>query len=82
MDEINHEEGDITCLLKSFWGECFYLGGLGGVPFVGHTGFGAYAHHGTSVACSLFHLFESSGLQSELVFIWTLGFIFKLLFRL
>ena len=53
VDEINHEEDDITCLLKSFWGECFYLGGLGGVPFVGRTGFGAYAHHGTSMQCCL-----------------------------
>ncbi len=45
VDEINHEEDDITCLLKSSWGECFYLGGLAGVPFVGKTGFGAFSHH-------------------------------------
>eukprot|EP00047_Mylnosiga_fluctuans_P006159 m.245222 g.245222 ORF g.245222 m.245222 type:complete len:327 (-) comp14632_c0_seq1:41-1021(-) len=45
VDEINHEDDDITCLLKSFWGECFYLGGLAGVPFVGKTGFSAFSHH-------------------------------------
>ena len=44
-DEINHEEGDITDELIKHFGEIFYLGGLGGIPFSGKTGFGAYASH-------------------------------------
>jgi hypothetical protein len=32
-------------LMKSRWGENFALGGLAGLPFVGKSGFGAYAHH-------------------------------------
>jgi len=31
--------------LKEFWGECFYMGGLGGIPFIGKVGFGAYSAH-------------------------------------
>ena len=56
VDEINHEHGDITDLLISNWGECFYMGGLGGLPFVGKTGFAAYSHH-APVNGNLFILF-------------------------
>jgi hypothetical protein len=31
--------------LKEYWGECFYMGGLGGIPFVGEVGIGAYCSH-------------------------------------
>ncbi|CAB9500553.1 Inherit from NOG: Low-co2 inducible protein [Seminavis robusta] len=44
-DEINHEPGDITNLFTEYLGEVFHLGGLGGIPFTGKTGFGAYSHH-------------------------------------
>lgn len=44
-DEINHEDGDITHVLRQHFGTHFSLGGLAGIPFSGKTGFGAYAHH-------------------------------------
>lgn len=44
-DEINHEPGDITNLFTEYFGEVFHLGGLGGIPFTGKTGFAAYSHH-------------------------------------
>jgi hypothetical protein len=44
-DEVNAESGDLTELMKSRWGESFGLGGLAGLPFVGKSGFTAYAHH-------------------------------------
>jgi hypothetical protein len=44
-DEINHHSGSINRRLADFWGACFYMGGLGGLPFVGKVGFGAYSHH-------------------------------------
>jgi len=44
-DEVNHEPGDVVDLMKSRWGEKFELGGLAGLPFVGKSGFTAYAHH-------------------------------------
>jgi hypothetical protein len=45
-DEINHEEGDVSTLFASFFGEeCFHLSGLSGIPFTGKTGFGAFSHH-------------------------------------
>jgi hypothetical protein len=31
--------------LRHYWGECFYMGGLGGIPFIGKVGFGAFSHH-------------------------------------
>mmetsp|Transcript_51902 Transcript_51902/g.113014 ORF Transcript_51902/g.113014 Transcript_51902/m.113014 type:complete len:443 (-) Transcript_51902:207-1535(-) len=44
-DEVNSRPGEMVELMKNRWGECFTLGGLGGVPFTGKAGFGAYAHH-------------------------------------
>jgi len=44
-DEINHEEGGLSDLFTTYMGEVFQLGGLGGLPFPGKTGFGAYAAH-------------------------------------
>lgn len=44
-DEINHEEGDITDLFTKYCGEVFHMGGLGGIPFTGKVGFGAFSHH-------------------------------------
>jgi len=47
-DEINHEKGDLSDIMKEYWavkGEVFPMGGIGGVPFVGKTGFGAFSAH-------------------------------------
>ena len=44
-DEINHEDNDITNKLRSHFNSVFSLGGLGGIPFAGKTGFHAYADH-------------------------------------
>merc|ERR1719401_1224618 len=44
-DEINNEKGDLADVMKEYWGECFPLGGIGGAPFVGKTGFKAFSHH-------------------------------------
>ena len=44
-DEINHERGDVTHLFTNYLGEVFHLGGLGGIPFTGKSGFAAYSHH-------------------------------------
>lgn len=48
-DEVNYKEGELIELMSKRWGEIFQLGGLGGVPFVGKAGFGAYAHHAAEV---------------------------------
>ena len=45
VDEINHFDTSLNSRLKNFWGECFYMGGLGGIPFIGKVGFGAYCAH-------------------------------------
>ena len=34
-DEINHEVDGLPSLMEKTWGEVFYMGGLGGVPFCG-----------------------------------------------
>ncbi|KAK3269280.1 hypothetical protein CYMTET_22272 [Cymbomonas tetramitiformis] len=44
-DEINNEKGNLSSLMAEHWGECFPMGGIGGVPFVGKTGFMAFSHH-------------------------------------
>ncbi len=44
-DEINHEADGLPELLAKELGAKFHMGGLGGVPFTGQTGFVAYSHH-------------------------------------
>jgi hypothetical protein len=44
-DEINHDDGDITDIFREHFDGVFSLGGLGGIPFSGKTGFAAYAAH-------------------------------------
>jgi len=44
-DEVNSKPGEIVDLFKNHYGENFALGGLGGIPFTGRAGFGAYSHH-------------------------------------
>ncbi len=45
VDEINHMDTSLNNRLRHYWGECFYMGGLGGIPFIGKVGFGAFSHH-------------------------------------
>lgn len=44
-DEINRQKGALADIMKEYWGECFPMGGIGGAPFVGKTGFSAFSHH-------------------------------------
>ena len=47
-DEINHLDAGLPKLLQTQWGtdgQVFHMGGLGGLPFTGSTGFGAFAAH-------------------------------------
>merc|ERR1712130_1028553 len=38
-DEINNEDGDLSRLLAEEWGEVYHMGGIGGFPFIGTSGF-------------------------------------------
>jgi len=44
-DEINGDRGHLTALMTKYYGRTFALGGIGGLPYVGKTGFGAFSHH-------------------------------------
>jgi len=44
-DEINNEKGQISELLSKYYGKVFPMGGIGGAPYVGKTGFGAFSAH-------------------------------------
>jgi hypothetical protein len=44
-DEINNKKEGTLDQMTKYWGEQFPLGGLGGVPLVGKTGWGAFSHH-------------------------------------
>jgi len=44
-DELNNMKGQLTTLMADYFGPVFPMGGLGGVPFVGKTGFGAFSGH-------------------------------------
>ena len=44
-DEINNEPGDLSQLMTTYFGNCFPMGGIGGAPYVGKTGFGAFSGH-------------------------------------
>lgn len=44
-DEINSESGDMADQLRSYFGKVFPMGGIGGAPFAGKTGFAAFSHH-------------------------------------
>merc|ERR1719440_2690722 len=44
-DEINNEKGDLADMMKEYWGASFPMGGIGGLPHVGKTGFMAFSHH-------------------------------------
>lgn len=44
-DEVNNRKEQLIPLMENRWQEGFALGGLGGLPFAGKSGFGAYLHH-------------------------------------
>lgn len=44
-DEINTEKEHLSDAMVDHWGHIFPLGGIGGAPYVGKTGFGAFSHH-------------------------------------
>ena len=44
-DEINNEKGDLATMMVEHFGSCFPMGGIGGAPFCGKTGFMAFSHH-------------------------------------
>eukprot|EP00928_Gymnodinium_smaydae_P018394 TRINITY_DN17003_c0_g1_i3.p1 TRINITY_DN17003_c0_g1~~TRINITY_DN17003_c0_g1_i3.p1 ORF type:complete len:311 (+),score=16.01 TRINITY_DN17003_c0_g1_i3:36-968(+) len=45
-DEVNNKNPtDLSRMLHHRWGTSFSLGGLGGVPFTGKTGWGAFSAH-------------------------------------
>jgi len=44
-DEANHVSGELADQMRHTWGHVFNLGGIGGIPFVGKTGFTAFSHH-------------------------------------
>lgn len=44
-DEINHEKNQLTASMSDYWGASFPMGGIGGAPFVGRTGFMAFSKH-------------------------------------
>lgn len=44
-DEINQDRGHVTTLLTRYYGRTFPMGGIGGAPYVGKTGFMAFSHH-------------------------------------
>ena len=44
-DELNFKPEQLIDLMVSRWQEGFSLGGLGGLPFAGKSGFRAYLHH-------------------------------------
>merc|ERR1719410_1222513 len=44
-DEANHVAGELVDQMRHCWGHVFNLGGVGGIPFVGKTGFTAFSHH-------------------------------------
>eukprot|EP00401_Gymnodinium_catenatum_P037450 CAMPEP_0117485922 /NCGR_PEP_ID=MMETSP0784-20121206/15212_1 /TAXON_ID=39447 /ORGANISM="" /LENGTH=701 /DNA_ID=CAMNT_0005280519 /DNA_START=74 /DNA_END=2176 /DNA_ORIENTATION=- len=44
-DEINNQNVDLTTLARKHWGRVFPMGGIGGAPYVGETGFVAFSSH-------------------------------------
>jgi hypothetical protein len=44
-DEINNLDFGVVALMVKHWGEVFPMGGIGGAPHVGKTGFKAFSSH-------------------------------------
>jgi len=44
-DEINNKSQEVATLMRKYWGKVFPMGGIGGTPYVGQTGFAAFSSH-------------------------------------
>lgn len=44
-DEINHQKDSLATRMANRWGKVFPMGGIGGAPYVGKTGYAAFSHH-------------------------------------
>jgi len=44
-DEINNEQRQISTMFTNYFGTVFPMGGIGGAPYVGRTGFAAFSAH-------------------------------------
>ncbi|CAK0795712.1 unnamed protein product [Prorocentrum cordatum] len=44
-DEINNEDRDLPTVMRQYYGDIFPMGGIGGAPYVGETGFAAFSSH-------------------------------------
>jgi len=44
-DEINNKPSSMPVIMQDYWGEVFPMGGIGGGPFSGKTGFAAFSSH-------------------------------------
>jgi hypothetical protein len=44
-DEINNQERDLATVMRDYYGQIFPMGGIGGSPYVGETGFAAFSSH-------------------------------------
>ena len=66
-DEINHDDPleDITTLFQQRWGSIFNLGGLGGLPFTGKTGWGAFSSHVPKDGNIVLLFYPHVGIDSE-----------------
>lgn len=64
-DEVNNRKEQLIPLMVDRWGEGFALGGLGGVPFAGKSGFGAYLHHVPDSGKLLVFFAPHVGIDSE-----------------
>ena len=64
-DEVNAKAEQLVNLMVSRWGEGFTLGGLGGLPFAGKSGFRAYLHHAPDSGKLLIMFAPHVGIDSE-----------------
>ena len=64
-DEVNAKAEQLVNLMVSRWGEGFTLGGLGGLPFAGKSGFRAYLHHAPDSGRLLIMFAPHVGIDSE-----------------
>jgi len=44
-DEINNQARDLASVMREYYGQIFPMGGIGGSPYVGETGFAAFSSH-------------------------------------
>ncbi|CAK0823509.1 unnamed protein product [Prorocentrum cordatum] len=44
-ERINNEDDDLPTVMRQYYGDIFPMGGIGGAPYVGETGFAAFSSH-------------------------------------